>query len=179
MKKIKASDIFDIRGKKGSFPFDLKFVPKGSVEQVFKEPMVYVMRHKNTPLYVGYTFDDKKADVIVSRWTKQLESILCRGYRVGFNQAALIAFESSNAFTAAQKKVAKSRLRNTSVMTSVKRVKWAGNHWDEIRKLSAANQNLLSELSFEILTDHKPKTLEDCQLKTKQFIQNLYPLCNG
>ena len=177
--RIKASDIFDVKVDNGSFPFDLKFVPKGSVEQVFKEPLVYVFRHKNTPLYVGYTFNDKKADVRVSRWTKQLESILCRGYRVGFNQGALIAFESSNAFTSTQKIEAKSRLRNTSVMTSVKRVKWASNHWDEISKLSAANQNLLSELSFEILTDHKPKTLEDCQLKTKQFIQDLYPLCNG
>ena len=175
--RIKASDIFDVKVGNGSFPFDLKFVPKDSVGLVLKQPLVYVLRYQNTVLYVGYTF--VKKDVRVSRWTKQLESILCRGYRVGFNQGALIAFESSNAFTSAQKIEAKSRLRNTSVMTSVKRVKWASNHWDEISKLSAANQNLLSELSFEILTDHKPKTLEDCQLKTKQFIQDLYPLCNG
>ena len=175
--RIKASDIFDVKVGNGSFPFDLQFEPKNSVGLVLKQPLVYVLRYQNTVLYVGYTF--VKKDVRVSRWTKQLESILCRGYRVGFNQGALIAFESSNAFTSAQKIEAKSRLRNTSVMTSVKRVKWASNHWDEISKLSAANQNLLSELSFEILTDHKPKTLEDCQLKTKQFIQDLYPLCNG
>ena len=176
---IKASDIFDVRDRKGSFPFDLKFVPKGSVEQVFKEPLVYVLRHKNTPLYVGYTFDDKKADVRVSRWTKQLESILCRGYRVGFNQGALLAFESSNAFTPAQKIEAKSRLKNTSVMTSVKRVNWASAHWGEISKLSLANQHLLSEFSFEILIDPSINTLKECQLKTKKSIQSLNPLCNG
>jgi predicted GIY-YIG superfamily endonuclease len=108
--RIKASDIFEVKVDNGSFPFDLKFVPKGSVEQVFKDPLVYVLRYQNTALYVGYTF--VKKDVRVSRWTKQLESILCRGYRVGFNHGALIAFESSNAFNSAQKKEAKGRLKN-------------------------------------------------------------------
>ena len=177
--RIKASDIFEVKVDNGSFPFDLKFVPKGSVEQVFKEPLVYVFRHKNTPLYVGYTFNDKKADVRVSRWTKQLESILCRGYRVGFNQGALIAFESSNAFTSAQKIEAKSRLRNTSVMTSVKRVNWASANWGEISKLSPTNQHLLSEFSFEILIDPSINTLKDYQSKSKKSIQALNPLCNG
>ena len=177
--RIKASDIFDVKVDNGSFPFDLKFVPKGSVEQVFKEPLVYVFRHKNTPLYVGYTFNDKKADVRVSRWTKQLESILCRGYRVGFNQGALIAFESSNAFTSTQKIEAKSRLRNTSVMTSVKRVNWASANWGEISKLSPANQHLLSEFRFEIITDSQRGLEKECKLIANQYINLLTPLCNG
>jgi predicted GIY-YIG superfamily endonuclease len=175
--RIKASDIFDVTIGNGSFPFDLQFEPKNSVGLVLKQPLVYVLRYQNTALYVGYTF--VKKDVRVSRWTKQLESILCRGYRVGFNQGALIAFESSNAITSAQKKEAKSRLRNTSVMTSVKRVNWASAHWGEISKLSPANQYLLSEFSFEILSDPSINTLKECQLKTKKSIQSLNPLCNG
>ena len=157
--RIKASDIFDVKVGNGSFPFDLKFVPKDSVGLVLKQPLVYVLRYQNTALYVGYTFVIK--DVRVSRWIKQLESILCRGFRVGFNQTALLSFESSNAFTPAQKKEAKSRLRNTSVMTSVKRVNWASAHWGEISKLSPTNQHLLSEFSFEILIDPSINTLKD------------------
>jgi len=67
--RIKASDIFDVTIGNGSFPFDLQFVLKGSVEKVFKKPLVYVLMYQNTALYVGYTF--VKKDVRVSRWTKQ------------------------------------------------------------------------------------------------------------
>jgi hypothetical protein len=180
MNKYLASELFCIEEKSSLFPLNLKFalnskIPKSEFEGAF----VYSISFDNTKIYIGYCFNDKQNDIRKSRWSKQLESILFRGYRVGLNSKSLIELEKVLKHKLSPRNLANIKVKKTDVMTSVNRLLFANTYWDEIKFLDSKNQLFLKRISFQIEDSCDLSSRKDFKHKTKELIKQMKPRCNG
>jgi hypothetical protein len=180
MNIFSAKDIFKIVEVSKPFPLNLKFVLK-EVQKTFdfSESCVYSILFDGNPIYVGYSFNDKQKDIRISRWTKQLETILFRGYRVGLNTKSFKEFELSLKHRIKQQHHSEIKVKKTDVMTSVNRIVFAAKNWDDIETLSVNNDVLLNRIIFQIEDSDKLTTRKDFQDRVKELITQLNPCCNG
>jgi hypothetical protein len=175
-----ASDIFSVVEVTQNFPLNLKFELKDLQTSFnFSEPILYSILFDGNIIYVGYSFDDKQKDIRKSRWSKQLETILFRGYRVGLNKKSFREFESSLKHKLSQSSINTIRIAKKDVMTSVNRIAFATKHWKEIEKLDSKNDSLLNRFYFQIEFRDKNTTKKEIQERVKDLIEQKKPSCNG
>jgi len=180
MKTFSAKDIFKIVEVSSLFPLNLKFILKDIQPNFdFSEPCVYSILFDGNPIYVGYSFNDKQKDIRKSRWTKQLETILFRGYRVGLNKKTFEKFDVLFKNKLEQRYHSDIKIKKKDVMTSVNRIKFTAKNWNEIKAISSNNDSLLKRISFQIEVSSKSIPKKDLQVKAKELIKNRKPCCNG
>ena len=180
MKTFSAKDIFKIVEVSSLFPLNLKFVLKDIQPNFdFSEPYVYSILFDGNPIYVGYSFNDKQKDIRKSRWTKQLETILFRGYRVGLNKKTFDKFDVLFKNKLEQRNYSDIKIKKKDVMTSVNRINFAAKNWNEIKAISSNNETLLNRIHFQIEDSNGLSIKKDFQDRVKELIEQRKPFCNG
>ena len=180
MPSFLASNIYKIVEFSNSFPLNLKFVFKDNQPNYnFAQPILYSILLDGNIIYIGYSYEDKQKDIRKSRWTKQLETILFRGYRVGLNKKAYLEFEKSLKHKLGKQDSNSIKIRNTDVMTTSNRIIFASKYWNEIEKLNSKNDTFLNRITFQIEDSSKLKVKRDFQNRVKELIEQYKPCCNG
>ena len=180
METFCAEELFRIIDVSQNFPLNLKFELKDLKTSFnFSDPIIYSILFDKKPIYIGYSFEDKQKDIRKSRWTKQLETILFRGYRVGLNKKAFLEFEKSLKHKLGEQDSTSIKTRKTDVMTSSNRIIFASKYWEEIKKLDSNNDTYLKRISFQIEVSSKSIPKKDLQVKAKELIKHRKPSCNG
>jgi hypothetical protein len=100
MKKYKAEELFSVRVKKEtsiqkeireiSFPFNLSFEIIKEKTDDFSGPGIYMITFKEEVIYIG-SYSSKNNKIINERWDKHIQTLTCRGYRIGFNSKSNMA----------------------------------------------------------------------------------------
>lgn len=177
---LSAKDIFKIVEVSRPLPLNLKFVLKDNQPNFdFSKSYVYSILFDGKPIYIGYSFNDKQKDIRISRWTKQLETILFRGYRVGLNTKSFKQYELSLKHRIKQQYHSGIKMKKTDVMTSVNRIIFAAKNWDDIETLNMKNDTLLNRIIFRIEDSYNFKTCKEFQNGVKELIIQLKTCCNG
>lgn len=180
MNSFPATDIFKIVEVSKPFPLNLKFVLRENQPTLdFSKPIIYSILVDEKIIYIGYSFENKQKDIRKSRWTKQLETILFRGYRVGLNNKAYLEFEKSLKHKLSKQEANSINTLKTDVMTSSNRIICASKYWEEIKKLDSKNGNLLNRIFFRIEDSSSLKVKKDFQNRVKELIELHKPCCNG
>lgn len=180
MNSFPATDIFKIVEVSKPFPLNLKFVLRENQPTLdFSKPIIYSILVDEKIIYIGYSFENKQKDIRKSRWTKQLETILFRGYRVGLNNKAYLEFEKSLKLKLSKQEANSINTLKTDVMTSSNRIICASKYWEEIKKLDSKNGNLLNRIFFRIEDSSSLKVKKDFQNRVKELIELHKPCCNG
>lgn len=175
-----ATDIFKIIEVSKPFPLNLKFVMR--VNQPifdFSKPIIYSILVDGMKIYIGYSFEDQQKDIRKARWTKQLETILLRGYRVGLNKKAYLEFEKTFKHKLSKQDPNSIKIRKTDVMTSSNRINFAVKYWNEIEKLNPKDDTFLKRITFQIEDTSGLKSRKDFKYKVKELIKQRKPCCNG
>jgi hypothetical protein len=124
-----ASELFCVEEKSSLFPLNLKFALNSKISKnKFEGAIIYSIYLDNTILYTGYSFDNKQKDIRKSRWSKQLETILFRGYRVGLNKKTLKEFDVLLKHKLEQRYHSNIKVMKTDVMTSANRINFAAKN---------------------------------------------------
>lgn len=180
MNSFPATDIFKIVEVSKPFPLNLKFVLRENQPTLdFSKPIIYSILVDEKIIYIGYSFENKQKDIRKSRWTKQLETILFRGYRVGLNNKAYLEFEKSLKLKLSKQEANSINTLKTDVMTSSNRIICASKYWEEIKKLDSKNGTLLNRIFFRIEDSSSLKVKKDFQNRVKELIELHKPCCNG
>jgi hypothetical protein len=180
MKTFSAEELFRIIEVSQNFPLNLKFELKDFKTSFdFSDPIIYSILFDGKPIYIGYSFEAKQKDIRKSRWTKQLETILFRGYRVGLNKKAFLEFEKSLKQKLGEQDSTSIKTRITDVMTSSNRIIFASKYWEEIKKLDSNNDTFLKRISFQIEVFSKSIPKQDLQDRVNELIEQHKPFCNG
>ena len=180
MKTFSAEELFRIIEVSQNFPLNLKFELKDFKTSFdFSDPIIYSILFDGKPIYIGYSFEAKQKDIRKSRWTKQLETILFRGYRVGLNKKAFLEFEKSLKHKIEKQCHSNITVKKKDVMTSVNRLVFATKNWNEIKGLSSKNETLLNRIHFQIQDSTGLSIKKDFQERVKELIEQHKPCCNG
>ena len=180
MPSFLATDIFKIVAVSNTFPLNLKFELKDFKTSFdFSDPIIYSILFDGKIIYIGYSFEDKQKDIRKSRWTKQLETILFRGYRVGLNKKTFEKFDVLFKNKLEQRNYSDIKIKKKDVMTSVNRINFAAKNWNEIKAISSNNDSLLKRISFQIEVSSKSIPKQDLQDRVKELIELHKPRCNG
>lgn len=180
MPSFLASDIFKIVEVSNPFPLNLKFVLKENQPNFnFAQPILYSILLDGKIIYIGFSYEDKQKDIRKSRWTKQMETILFRGYRVGINKKGYLEFEKSLKHKIDKKEGDSIKIRKTDVMASLNRIIFASKYWNEIEKLNSKNDTFLNRITFQIEDSSKLKVKKDFQDRAKELIKQKKTFCNG
>jgi hypothetical protein len=180
METFCAEELFRIIEVSQNFPLNLKFELKDfNTSFNFSDPIIYSILLDKKPIYIGYSFEDKQKDIRKSRWTKQLETILFRGYRVGLNLTSFKEFEKSLKHKIEKQCHSNITVKKKDVMTSVNRIVFATKNWNEIKAISSKNDSLLKRISFQIEVSSKSIQKQDLQERVKELIVLHKPRCNG
>lgn len=180
MTSFLATDIFKIIEVSKPFPLNLKFVMRENQPIFdFSKPIIYSILVNGEKVYVGYTYQDKQKDIRNARWTKQLETILLRGYRVGLNKKAYLEFEKSLKHKLGKQDSNSIKIRKTEVMTSSNRINFANKYWNEIEKLNSKNDTFLKRITFQIEDCSGLNSRKDFEYKIKELLKQRKPCCNG
>ena len=180
METFCAEELFRIFEVSQNFPLNLKFELKDFKTSFnFSVPIIYSLLFDGNPIYIGYSFKDKQKDIRKSRWTKQLETILFRGYRVGLNLTSFKEFEKSLKHKIEKNCNSNITTKKKDVMTSVNRINFAAKNWNEIKAISSNNDSLLKRISFQIEVSSKSIPKQDLQDRVKELIKQINPCCNG
>jgi hypothetical protein len=182
MNKFTANEVFTIKEVSKDFPLNLKFeVKEMQTSFDFSKPIVYSIYFDDKPIYFGFSFNNQQKDLRLSRWSKQLETILFRGYRVGLNKKSCKVFQNT-----LQPKIEYefqsfilNRVKKTDVMTSANRINFAAKNWDEIKVLSSLNDSLLQRILFQIEDTTRLSTKKDFENRVKELIDKYKTCCNG
>ena len=175
-----ALQLFVITNQSDQYPLNLKFeIKEFKTSFDFSEPILYSILFDGKIIYIGFSYEDKQKDIRKSRWTKQLECILFRGYRVGLNKRAYLEFEKSLKHKLIQHEANSIKIRKTDVMTSSNRIIYASKHWGEIKKIDSKNDTFLNRISFQIEDSSNLKEKKDFQDRVKELIEQHNPCCNG
>ena len=169
MPSFLATDIFNIVEVSKPFPLNLKFILKDNQpNSEFSKPIIYSILVDGKLIYIGYSYEAKQKDIRKSRWTKQLETILFRGYRVGLNKKAYLEFEKSLKHKLVKQDSISIKIRNTDVMTSSNRIICSSKYWEELKKLASKNDTFLKRISFRIEDSPSTNTKRDFQDRVKE-----------
>jgi hypothetical protein len=180
MKTFSAEELFRIIEVSQNFPLNLKFELKDFKTSFdFSDPIIYSILFDRKIIYIGYSFEDKQKDIRKSRWTKQLETILFRGYRVGLNKKTFEKFDVLFKNKLEQRNYSDIKIKKKDVMTSVNRINFAAKNWNEIKAISSKNDSLLKRISFQIEVSSKSIQKQDLQERVKELIVLHKPRCNG
>jgi len=118
------------------FPCNLEFY-SDNTDDVFKNPGIFYLFFRGELIYIGYS--NNHQNIITERVVRQLATITLRDFRLNFTPAALKSLISQNEMITYFRKP-KPRVQNSDFVTSVNRVLFASNHWDEFKNLN--NQTL-------------------------------------
>jgi hypothetical protein len=180
METFCAEELFRIIEVSQNFPLNLKFELKDLQTSFnFANRIIYSILFDGKIIYIGYSYEDKQKDIRKSRWTKQLETILFRGYRVGLNKKTFEKFDVLFKNKLEQRYHSDIKVKKKDVMTSVNRINFAAKNWNEIKAISSNNDSLLKRISFQIKVSSKSIPKKDLQVKAKELIKNRKPCCNG
>jgi hypothetical protein len=180
METFCAEELFRIIEVSQNFPLNLKFELKDfNTSFNFSDPIIYSILLDKKPIYIGYSFEDKQKDIRKSRWTKQLETILFRGYRVCLNKKTFEKFDVLFKNKLEQRYHSDIKVKKKDVMTSVNRIKFAAKNWNEIKGLSPKNETLLNRIHFQIQDSTGLSIKKDIQDRVKELIKQINPCCNG
>ena len=180
METFCAEELFRIIDVSQNFPLNLKFELKDFKTSFdFSDPIIYSILFDRKIIYIGYSFEDKQKDIRKSRWTKQLETILFRGYRVGLNKKTFEKFDILFKNILEQRNHSDIKIKKKDVMTSVNRINFAAKNWNEIKAISSNNDSLLKRISFQIEVSSKSIPKQDLQDRVKELIKQINPCCNG
>ena len=180
METFCAEELFRIIDVSQNFPLNLKFELKDLKTSFnFSDPIIYSILFDKKPIYIGYSFEDKQKDIRKSRWTKQLETILFRGYRVGLNKKTFEKFDILFKNILEQRNHSDIKIKKKDVMTSVNRINFAAKNWNEIKGLCTKNETLLNQIHFQIQDSTGLSIKKDFQERVKELIEQHKPCCNG
>jgi len=180
MPSFLATDIFKIIEVSKPFPLNLKFVIRENQPIFdFSKSIIYSILFDGKIIYIGYSYEDKQKDIRKSRWTKQLETILFRGYRVGLNKKSYLEFEKSLKHKLIKHKVDSIKIQKTDVMTSLNRIIFASKYWNEVEKLNSKNDTFLNRIYFQIEDSSGLNSRKEFEYKAKELIKQRKPFCNG
>ena len=180
METFCAEELFRIIDVSQNFPLNLKFELKDLKTSFnFSDPIIYSILFDKKPIYIGYSFEDKQKDIRKSRWTKQLETILFRGYRVGLNKKTFEKFDVLFKNKLEQRNYSDIKIKKKDVMTSVNRINFAAKNWNEIKAISSNNETLLKRIYFQIEDSNGLSIKKDFQDRVKELIEQRKPFCNG
>ena len=118
------------------FPCNLEFY-SNNTDDVFKSPGIFYLFFRGELIYIGYS--NNHQNIITDRVVRQLATITFRDFRLNFTQAALDSLISQNEMITYFRNPIP-RVENSDFVTSVNRVLFASNHWDEFKNLN--NQTL-------------------------------------
>ena len=174
-----AADMFSILEVHGDIPFNIKFQVRNSHFLDLPKRIIYTILFDDEPIYIGYSMNAKQKDIRKTRWTKQLETILFRGYRVGINKKVYLKVKSSIQLKLDRKYHSRIKIRKTDTMTSSNRIDFATKYWDEIIHMNEKNDNFLKRFTFRIEDSKDLNKKEDIKRRVKALIEKNTPICNG
>jgi hypothetical protein len=110
---------------------------------IFKSPGIFFLFYRGELIYIGFT--NNHENLIAERVIRQIATITLRDHRLQFTKAALETLLNAPMFES-YFILPKPIIANTDFVTSVNRVLFASNHWDEFKNF---NNETLSRFEME------------------------------
>lgn len=153
------------------FPCNLKFDCNES-DQTFKNQGIFFLYYRSELVYIGYT--NNQQDVIADRVVRQMATITLRDYRIQFTQTALNVLRGIEIFDT-YFSLPEPTVANADFVTSVNRVNYAANHWDEFKDF---NSETLSRFEIDWNPNPNLKICNSIQELCRQLKTRYKPRCN-
>ncbi|MEQ1486868.1 MAG: hypothetical protein ABL920_00110 [Methylotenera sp.] len=162
-KKYKLSKIISVDVASGKEPLNLKFKANKldeSNKSDFIGPGIYLISYKAEVIYIGKYQPLNRGNILLDRWIRHLETITMRGFRVGFGKCKnkKTKFESIQRIQDMHpllteienlyKYNCEQRFRDTGIVTSMNRIAFAGNNWNDFRY--ANDSGILSNFELRL-----------------------------
>lgn len=174
MFSFKATEIFKIvliEGKK--YPLNINFKVVGrEQEDAFSNSGLFTIHYKGELIYIGYS--NTNSDIRTSRWVRQIATITLRGEDVCFSESASNALlQNDNLKFFFDSEIIQND--NVDFQTSINRVLFAAEHWNEFAVLS---QNTLSHFIFNWYPNISTKSIIDLENLCNALKKQYKPRCN-
>ena len=162
-----------VNTNKNQFPCNLEFESIASANAAeYKKPGIFFLFYRGELIYIGYTGNNQ--DVIAERIVRQLATITLRDHRIQFTSAAINALRGNDIintyFNLPEPVVA-----SVDFVTSVNRVKYAAQHWDEFKNF---NSETLSRFEMEWYPNPDLKGCNSIEALCQQLKNHYKPRCN-
>jgi hypothetical protein len=162
-----------VNANKNQFPCNLEFESIASASAAeYKKPGIFFLFYRGELIYIGYT--DNNQDVIAERVVRQLATITLRDHRIQFTSAAINALRGNEIFNTYFNLPAPV-IANKDFVTSVNRVKYAAQHWDEFKNFNAET---LSRFEMEWYPNPDLKGHGSVEELCQQLKDHYKPRCN-
>lgn len=153
------------------FPANLKF-DSVAHEEEYATSGIFFLFYRGELIYIGYT--NNKQNVIAERVVKQLATITLRDHRIQFSDSAsnqLLKEASLKSYFHTPSPI----IANEDFQTSVNRVKFAAQHWDEFKNFS---EETLKRFDLKWFPNPNLGKFNTIQELSKSLKQTFNPRCN-
>jgi hypothetical protein len=144
----------------------------GTYTEEFKNPGIFFFYYRGELIYIGFT--NNHQDVIAERVVRQLAAITLRDHRIQFTKAALDELRGKNVFNT-YFNLPTPVVANVDFVTSVNRVKYAAQHWDEFKKF---NSETLSRFEIDWYPNPDLKGCNSIEALCQLLKNQNKPRCN-
>jgi hypothetical protein len=155
------------------FPCNLEFE---SIEDMcantFNNPGIFFLYYRGELIYIGYT--NNHENVIAERVVRQLATITLRDHRIQFTAASLNGLSTNDIFDT-YFNFPEPIVANRDFVTSVNRVTYAAQHWDEFKNF---NSETLSRFEIEWYPNPDLRGCNSIEELCKTLKDQYKPRCN-
>jgi hypothetical protein len=155
------------------FPGNIEFSGISDASRLeFKNPGIFLLFYRRELIYIGYS--NNNLNIITERVLRQIATITLREHRVQFTEAALNCLQNCDTFNS-DFNINRPVIGNNDLVTSVNRVLYAAEHWDEFKNFNTETLN-----RFEMIWYPNPdlkgcNSIEELCKKLKGYYK---PRCN-
>ena len=160
-----------VNTNKNQFPCNLEIESKVTTD-TFRNPGIFFLFYRGELIYIGFT--NNHQDVITERVVRQLATITLRDHRIQFTSAAINALRGNEIFNT-YFNLPEPVVANVDFVTSVNRVKYAAQHWDEFKNF---NSETLSRFEMEWYPNPDLKGHGSVEELCQQLKNHYKPRCN-
>jgi len=173
-----------------SYPFNLVFKASGrsmsDYNNIVSGPGVYLITFNSFVIYIG-KFRPLGNNIFTDRWLRHIETITMRGNRVGFKTTIDSLNQRLSTLSDPDLKVSllklmqsdSTRLKDTGVVTSINRMKFADNNWSLFKENH--NPDILNNFQFTLIKlniNNKDEAAKITSEIEHSLLNNFKPTCN-
>jgi len=159
--------------KNTPFPGNIEFFSVADKTPLeFKNPGIFLLFYRRELIYIGYSNNNQ--NIITERVLRQIATITLRDHRVQFTEAALNSLQNCDTFNSDFNQYGHV-IGNRDFVTSVNRVLYAAQHWEEFKNL---NMQTLSQFEIAWYPNPDLKGCNSIEELCTQLKDHYKPRCN-
>lgn len=173
-------------------PFNIRFSDRsqkaGIPKRELSGPGIYTVSFNCEVIYLGKYQPYQRGNILNDRWIRHIEALTLRGSRVGFNGTSnalaklnrLLRDVRSGELAAGLRDACPERFRDTGVVTTPSKLRFADQHWERFSK--STPQEIFDGFEFSLMHLEGVSSSEEAKALVtnveNRLLERFSPLCN-